>query len=78
MNILHRLRKRLIQLNDVCLPSLKRPLDFLVKPRIYVYLSELELLHYVLERRYPGCDVFRLVGEGFKEAGCVFLDKVGL
>jgi hypothetical protein len=72
MNVLHRLRERLIQLNDVCSPSLKRPLDFLVKPRIYVYLSKLELLHYVLERRHPRGDVFRLVGESFEEAGCVF------
>jgi len=39
---------------------------------------ELELLHYVLERRYPGCDVFRLVGEGLRKPVVFFLDKVGL
>jgi hypothetical protein len=37
-----------------------------------MYLSELKLLHYVLERRYPGGDVFGLVGKSFEEAGCVF------
>jgi hypothetical protein len=38
-----------------------------------MYLSELKLLHYVLERRHPGGDVFGLVGKSFEEAGCVFL-----
>ena len=38
-----------------------------------MYVSELQLFHYVLERGHARGDVFGLVGEGFEEAGRVFL-----
>jgi hypothetical protein len=73
MDIPHRLRKRLKQLNHVRPPSFQRSFDFLVEPGVYMDLTELELLHYVLERGHTGGNVFGLVGERFEEAGCVFL-----
>jgi hypothetical protein len=72
MDILHGLREFLVQLNNVRSASLERGLDFFVKPGIYMDLAELELFHYILERGHARRDVLRLVGEGFKEAGCIF------
>ena len=75
VNILHTLRKRLVQLNDVCTAAAQSLLHPCVETRVHMCTPELQLLHHRFKRIKPTRKGLRSIGEGLDEPSCIGLSE---